>query len=415
MTMANIIIDKLPDKYHNVLLDWQRKHFKDYNFLLDNWSKFYSQLPFELVAKIGNLKSEFIEVGKNKGKRKFERASEMDEEMIEKTATIIKAQASTELGSIQQHRESLHKAQDPKEQFAILRVMAEEFRHAYQMIYVLSKDDWGTGGRDLAKEAIESLLGMETGTHVLDAFNLYFDSFVDNITFCAIIDRVGKYQLTMQTVFAYAPMARSMGPMLSEEAFHLASGVNPLRNWAKAYSNGSGNIPISNIQKHINKWVSRGLEMFGDERGGKSNMELGFKDMTNSEALGKYYTELKEEVVDTINNEVIKVKIPNISREDAIKLADEIVMTKESQKGISCEDLVYLPSHKFFRRRGVSQFQTNDVNGNPISSLEKYLEYLRKVLPESYIAGPDFVTYVENIKKHKAGQEVNEKGLPFYG
>ena len=85
--------------------------------------------------------------------------------------------------------------------------------------------------RLLLEQMVEEILSMQTGSHVLDAFNLDYDSFLDNVVFSACIDRVGKYQLTMQKVCAYRPMADSMPPMLREEAFHLAAGVIPLRRW----------------------------------------------------------------------------------------------------------------------------------------------------------------------------------------
>src|SRR3989304_68345 len=53
------------------------------------------------------------------------------------------------------------------------------------------------------------------------------DNFPDSVVFAAFIDRVGKYQLTMQKVSSYRPYATSMPPMLKEEAFHLAAGVVP--------------------------------------------------------------------------------------------------------------------------------------------------------------------------------------------
>ncbi|HBL26218.1 MAG TPA: ring oxydation complex/ phenylacetic acid degradation, partial [Acidobacteria bacterium] len=44
---------------------------------------------------------------------------------------------STEFGSIQQHRLTLARAQEEEEQFWILRMMAEELRHGYQMLHLL--------------------------------------------------------------------------------------------------------------------------------------------------------------------------------------------------------------------------------------------------------------------------------------
>jgi 1,2-phenylacetyl-CoA epoxidase catalytic subunit len=407
---------QLPERLHNRIIDWQKKNFPDeYDYLLKHWGEFYNTPPFRLVAKLGPLRSETIEVGKFKGRRRFAKADELDEEMILQTAKIIKAQCSTELGSIQQHRESILKAQDPRQQFNVLRIMAEEFRHAYQMLFVLSNDDWTKVGKDLATETAESLLGMRTGDHVLDAFNLFFDSFVDNIVFCAIIDRVGKYQLEMQLTFSYAPMARSMGPMLYEEAFHMASGVNPLRQWAAEAARGEGNVSTEMIQKHINKWVPRGLEMFGDERGGKTVLEFGFKDRVNKDAVEQYAEEIKVEVVDSLNFEVLKVFDPSVTRDAAPTIADRVLQTGESYKGCTPDRLLFRPTTSFFRRRGLHAFQMNDVRGKPMASAEEYLSYLRRNLPDGYITGPDFKVYVENLKKTLAGQDVKEEGLPFYG
>jgi len=146
-------------------------------------------------------------------------------------AGAIRAQASTEFGSIQQHQLTLARAQDEEEQAMVLRMMAEELRHGYQMLHLLVADDWQPITGQASADTVEEILSMKTGSHVLGAFNVDFESFVDNIVFCALIDRVGKYQLAMQKVSAYAPMAESMPQMLREEAFHLATGVVPLRRW----------------------------------------------------------------------------------------------------------------------------------------------------------------------------------------
>lgn len=54
----------------------------------------------------------------------------------------------------------------------------------------------------------------------------------------------------------------------------------------------------SAIQRTRNKWLPRGLEMFGDERGGASNIKMGFKDLTNQASLDQYYLEVTKMVRD---------------------------------------------------------------------------------------------------------------------
>lgn len=195
----------------------------------------------------------------------------------------------------------------------------------------------------------------------------------------------------------------------------MASGVNALRKWAHAASNGEGNVSIPTLQRHINKWVPRGLEMFGDERGGKSALEFGFKDLLNGDAMGQYYREIKEEVVDTLNWEIMRAREPGISREDAPRIADAVLKSGDAWHGLHGEDLIYLASERFYRRRGLYEFQMNDVHGAPIAKPEEYLRHLRQVLPEAYISGPDFLRYQQNLKAKLSGKEVKEEGLPFYG
>tara|TARA_B100002003_G_C14102219_1_gene530129 strand:- start:128 stop:1309 length:1182 start_codon:yes stop_codon:yes gene_type:complete len=391
---------------------WQRRHFPDFPYLEKHWNSFYTQAPFELDAKFGPLESGWIECGRNVGAPKWFRSLDMEEGLHTQVRKIIRAQASTELGSIQQHQDSLPKAQDPKMQFDVLRIMAEEFRHGYQMIYLLASDDWGSG--DFAMDAIEELLEMDTGSHVLDAFNVYFDSFVDNIVFAAVIDRVGKYQLTMQKVFAYAPMARSMSPMLREEAFHLASGVNPLKMWVADATQDRGNVSLENIQQHLNKWIPRGLEMFGDERGGNSNVELGLKSMANDESSGKYHAEVGREVIDVLNRSLVKARAPKLSSAEIRKCVEEIE-TGETRHGLRREDLFYLPSRRFFRRRGINAFTMVGVDDTDFTEKEDYLYYLRKILPPAYVTGRDFSTYEKNLAATLEGSDVHEKDLPFFG
>lgn len=409
------VIDLLPPKYHDALMAWQRRHFADYPFLQKHWADFYRLPPFELTAKFDDLRSETIDVGEHRGKRRFARTAEMDEETLDHARKIIRAQASTELGSIQQHRESLHKAQDRKMQFDVLRVMAEEFRHGYQMIYLLASDDWAAGGGDFAMQTIEELLEMDTGRHVLDAFNVYFDSFVDNIVFAALIDRVGKYQLTMQKVFAYAPMGRSMSPMLAEEAFHLVAGVGPLKQWVREASVGRGTVSLGNIQRHVNKWLPRALEMFGDERGGETNVRLGLKDMTNREASEKYYSECRAAVIDPLNAELLRARGAEMPLKDLVETARRIEATGETEYGVTADELLRLPAASFFRRRGVHAFEMNDAAGAPVTDVEAYLRHLRERLPEAYVAGPDFSTYGAHLRRHRGGESVEEAPLPFFG
>ncbi len=133
----------LPKQFHDAVVRWRETYLPDYDFLMENWEKHFPNEPrFELCAfrELGMCTE--IECGDQKGKPKFTRAADMHPEQAHHLFGAIRAQASTEFGSIQQHRLTLARAQDEEEQFWILRMMAEELRHGYQMLHLLVEDDW---------------------------------------------------------------------------------------------------------------------------------------------------------------------------------------------------------------------------------------------------------------------------------
>ena len=297
MKVETVVLEK---KYHDAVEHWRRHWMPDYPLLLAHWDKhFPKDEPFCLCAKMECGTPETVSVGEHAGEKKRLQPDQLTEEEAKHLLAIIRAQASTEFGSIQQHSGTLARAQDDEDRFWVMRVMAEELRHGYQMFHLLLSQDWShVSGGVKGEEMVEEILSMGTGSHVLDAFNLEYDSFLDNVCFAALVDRVGKYQLTMQKVCAYKPMADSMPPMLREEAFHLAAGVVPMRRWAQRAARGDAFFTMTALQQAVNKWFPRALEMFGDERGGDSNIRFGFKDMKNREAQDLYVDEVARMVRD---------------------------------------------------------------------------------------------------------------------
>ncbi len=258
---------------------------------------------------------------------------------------------------------------------------------------------------------------MELGNHVLDAFNIPFHNFLDNVIFATVIDLVGKYQLEMQKVFSYAPMARSMGPMLSEEGYHIGSGRAFLKDLAVAATRNSGRYSIEDIQKALNVWVPRGLEMFGNERGGETAITFGFKDRNNGTAQNEYHNEVRE-VIELANVEVARTLVKDISAPDARSLVREVQDTGDTLQGVSPRDLLFVPDTKFFRHRGMEEiiFMPYDVYGNLIAedgrpvNGEKYLAYLSTVLPDSYVQTKDFAKYRQALLEREAPQPGSSYG-----
>ena len=108
----------------------------------------------------------------------------------------------------------------------LLRVMREEQRHGWQMCHVLITN-FGDSGKLEARKLLERRA--YKNTRLLGAFNKNVDDFIDFVTYTCFIDRDGKYQLTMLHPSSFAPLSRSMGPMLKEEAFHLFTGQSGSR------------------------------------------------------------------------------------------------------------------------------------------------------------------------------------------
>ncbi len=393
----------LPKNFHAAVVKWRDAFLPDYQFLLDNWERHFPNDPkFELCAyrQLGMCTE--IECGDAKGKPKYNRAAEMPAEPAHHLLGAIRAQASTEFGSIQQHRLTLARAQSEEEQFWILRMMAEELRHGYQMLHLLADDDWTSVSKDSSADMIEDILSMNTGSHVLGAFNIDFDSFVDNVVFCALIDRVGKYQLTMQKQSAYQPMAESMPQMLREEAFHLAAGVVPMRRWATSAARDEGLVTMDMLQRAINKWMPRGLEMFGDERGGGTNVRFGLKPMANAEAQ-RLYREEVEKLVRDLNLRYLRARLPRLSLAEAPPVLDR-VLGGEAVEGVLPEDLLRLPHSDYFRRRGVPAFRMVGTGGETFTDLHEYRHHLARTLPEAYRAGRDYKDYVDALGKVERGE-----------
>jgi len=401
MKVEKITLEK---KYHDAVEHWRRHWLPDYGLLLEQWDRYFPKdEPFCLCAQMECGTPDTVHVGEHAGEKKRLKPDELTEEEAKHLLAIIRAQASTEFGSIQQHAGTLARAQDDEDRFWVLRVMAEELRHGYQMFHLLLSQDWSrASGGVKGEEMVEEILSMGTGSHVLDAFNLDYDSFVDNVCFAAFVDRVGKYQLTMQKVCAYKPMADSMPPMLREEAFHLAAGVIPLRRWAKKAALGDPFVTMRAIQHSVNKWYPRALEMFGDERGGDSNLRMGFKDMKNRQAQDLYIEEVTRMLRD-INGRYLRARFSDYGPEKVDQVLDEMARDRAAHRGVKFEDLLRLPDRRCFRRKGEHAWTMVGVDGESFTDADEFLRYLAGQLSEAYLASRDMRLYAETLREVAAG------------
>jgi 1,2-phenylacetyl-CoA epoxidase catalytic subunit len=227
-----------------------------------------------------------VQWGELKGIRKFEHAHELTDEYRDFVLRLLWVQADTEFASVQQHRPWLDTAPSFEDRWIEARIIADEMRHGWQMIKLL--EDFGEDGRKYS----EDLLNRKAHEHKLDSFNMDLETWDDVAAFLCLVDRVGLYQLRSFQECSYAPLARAIPQMLTEENLHIGAGRNALNRIA----NDAGYYGDKSVaQAAVDKWYPRALDMFGHSgsTGSELAVQLGIKRWRNEEARGMYVEEVR--------------------------------------------------------------------------------------------------------------------------
>ncbi len=399
---VTVKVAHLPRRFHDAVVRWREHHFPEHVELGTRWQQCFPDVERPRLCAYREAGTCSGSACSGSGQHRVAATvRDLGDEQRSLLHGAIRTQASTELGSIQQHRSTLANAPTDADRMWVMRTMAEELRHGYQMLHLLVDDDWSAVTRATPADQVDELLAMETGDHLLAAFNITFDSFLDNVVFCALIDRVGKHQLAMQQSSVYLPLAESMPPMLREEAFHLASGVVPLRRWATEAggreAEDASAITLQDLQRAIAKWYPRALEMFGDERGGERAVRLGLKPHNHIVAQTAYRREV-EALIDDLNLRFLRARLARSSRR-AVSRADVTSMLRSLREtgariaGLTSADLLALPDPRFFRRRGVPAFEAIGFEGEVFTDADAYHLHLASRLPAAYLASEDYRAY----------------------
>ncbi len=234
------------DDWTDYFKTWQKdigldtSKFNDYNF----------------EVKFGAVDKEEIEFGDYAGRPKWETVLQIpDQRVRDSLLHLITFQGDTEFASVEQQRHLLHTAPSDYDLQSAVKVMREEMRHGTQMSYLLVKY-FGQSGKLEAQKMLERRAF--DNSRLLGAFNQEVNDWLDFYCYTELVDRDGKYQLTMLSHSGFKPLAASMKPMLQEEFFHLLTGHTGLSRVIKA-----GKVPIDILQKHLNKWFSVALDLFG--------------------------------------------------------------------------------------------------------------------------------------------------------
>ena len=222
---------------------------------------------YAFEAKFGELAAREIEFGAFAGQPKWERLRDVPDQRIrDALLNYVVYQADTEFASVEQQRHLIATAPSEYDLRAIARIMTEEMRHGWQMSYLLV-NHFGSSGRVEAQKVLERRAFKKQ--RLLGAFNVEVNHWLDFFVYTEFQDRDGKFQLRMLSHSAFAPLARSMPPMLKEESFHLGTGHTGLKRIVRA-----GVVPTPLIQKYLYKWVPACYDLFGTDN--SSSAQWGY-------------------------------------------------------------------------------------------------------------------------------------------
>lgn len=314
---------------------------------------------YEFEAKYGDLHSRDIEFGDFRGERKWETVLEVPDQRIRDALLhLITYQGDTEFASVEQQRNLLRSAPSDYDLQSLVRVMREEMRHGWQMCHLLVTH-FGTTGRVEAQKMLERRAFK--GDRLLGSFNVPVENWLDFFTYTQFVDRDGKYQLGMLSHSGFAPLARSMEPMLKEESFHLGTGNNGLKRILKA-----GRIPVPLIQKYFNKWIPTAFDLFGTDGSSSAHWSYvwGLK--------GRFDEDQNAEPPD-------REHLNEYARSLYEREIRDLIAALNRDRPDGTPEL-YVPDLRFNRRIGEFADRRFSVDGRPLDEAE-YARHLAAMLP----------------------------------
>ena len=338
------------DDWIDAFREWQR----DIDLRLPK----YSDYPFE--AKYGDLKADHIEFGDFRGEKKWERVAQIPQQQIrDALLNLIVYQGDTEFASVEQQRHLLETSPSEYDTDSVCRIMVEEMRHGWQMCHLLV-NNFGETGKIEARKLLERRSWQNN--RLLGSFNVDVDNWVDFFTYTEFVDRDGKFQLNMLSTSAFAPLARSMGPMLREEGFHLGTGHMGLQRIVKG-----GRVPPALLQKYINKWLSTAYDLFGKDSSSSAEWFYvwGLK--------GRYDEARQSETVD-------REHLNELSREMYRQEAEKLLESISRYLPPGAEPL-RAPDMKFHRSIGEFAGDPYSVTGERLTP-EAYARHVAQTLPD---------------------------------
>ncbi|MFQ5541234.1 MAG: Phenylacetic acid catabolic protein [Candidatus Binatia bacterium] len=219
----------------------------------------------------------------------------MDPEYQDLLKRVLTIQADCEIGGPHLYVEDILPTAPTKlDQLIVARTAAEEVDHYRKVARIL-----GDIGVD-----VSYVLSWSNQERYVEAFRGKITTWEDFAVFGLLIDRVGRYQLEEFVDCTYAPLDRILPDVLREEEGHLDFGTNKTAEMA-----AKGGESKERVQKAVNYWYAKGLDMFGrsDSKRSERYRYWGLKRRTNAQAREEYKKEV-DSIIEKIGLQVPDTK-----------------------------------------------------------------------------------------------------------
>ena len=210
----------------------------------------------------------------------------MDPEYQDLLKRVLAIQCDCEIGGPHLYIEDmLPNAPTKLDQLVVARTAAEEVDHYRKMARLA-----GDVGED-----VSYVLSWPNQKRYVEAFRGRITTWEDFAVFGFLIDRVGSYQLEEFEDCSYVPLAEILPTMKQEEVGHIDYGTNLTREMAS-----KGDESKERVQKSIDYWYVKGLDMFGRNESKRSERfrYWGLKRRTNRQQREEYTAEVNALIED---------------------------------------------------------------------------------------------------------------------
>lgn len=204
----------------------------------------------------------------------------MDPEYQDLLRRVLAIQADCEIGGPHLYVDDmLPNAPTKIDQLIVARTAAEEIDHYRKVARVA-----GDIGED-----VSFVLSQPNEKRYVATFRGRISTWEDYAVFGFLIDRIGRYQLEEFEGCSYLPLERILPDIVTEELGHIEFGATKTAELAEKSDQSR-----EKIQRAINYWYVKALDMFGHSESKRSERfrYWGLKRRSNSQAREEYIKEV---------------------------------------------------------------------------------------------------------------------------